>query len=241
MRFNGKELNRLHPAISRSREFPPGMAKRNITTMETTNGDIVGDVRMAQDEYMVRVNIAARSEREAMEARERLAAWAGSSGKQTAWLEPTHAHGRAYKAIAKSVGRIEQRFGTVDVVFMLPDPVMYDSMMQSHQATDRELVFMVAGSAPIQPEISFTASAASEGLQIAHDGKTIIAIKDRINRGDTVEVMLETGALLINGVHDEKRMIATECDLDEEFGQGRHVLSVSAAGTLKARWRNGWL
>lgn len=240
MRFNGIDLNKVHPAISRAEEFPPGMARREIGTLETTNRDIVTDVHTVQDEYTVRVNIAARSYQEAMEARERLAAWASSSGKQTAWLEPTHAHGRAYKAIVKSIGRIEKRFGTVDVVFALPDPVMYDSMIQSHQATDRMLVFMAAGSAAIQPEISFTASETAEELRITHNGKTIIAVSGKINSGDTVDVVLETGALLINGTHAESRYIYTECDLDDEFAKGRHEMTVSAKGTLKARWRNGW-
>lgn len=240
MRFNGIDLNKVHPAVSRAQEFPPGMAKREISTLETTNREIVTDVHTAQDEYTVRVNIAARTYQEAMQARERLAAWASSSGKQTAWLEPTHAHGRAYKAIVKNIGRIEKRFGTVDVVFMLPDPVLYDSMVQSHQATDRMLVFMAAGSAIIQPEISFKASEEAEGLRITHNGKTIIAVSGRINTGDTVDVVLETGALLINGTHAESRFIYTECDLDDEFAKGRHEMTVSARGTLKARWRNGW-
>lgn len=240
MRFNGIDLNKVHPAISRAQEFPPGMAKREISTLETTNRDIVADVHMAADEYTVRVNIAARSYAEAMQAREKLAAWASSSGKQTAWLEPTHAHGRAYRAIVKSIGRIEKRFGTVDVVFSLPDPVMYDSMVQSHQATDRVLVFMAAGSAVIQPEIVFTASEAADGLRITHNGKTIIAVSGEIARGDTVDVVLETGAMLINGEHAESRFIAMECDLDDEFAKGRHEMTASANGTLRVRWRNGW-
>lgn len=240
MRFNGAELMTVHPAISRSKEFPPGLAKRDITTFETSNGEIVADVTRAQDEYTVRVNIAARSYTEAMQARDRLAAWAAGSGRQAAWLEPTHAPGRAYKAIVKSVGRIEQRFGTVDVVFMLPDPVMYETMLQSHQATNKELVFQVAGSAAIQPEIGFTASSAAEGLKITHNGTNLFSIDGEISAGDEVWIALESGAVTVNGEHAEDRTVYTETDFDAEFEPGRHVLEASAEGTLRARWRNAW-
>lgn len=240
MRFNGVDLMTVHPAISRSQEFPPGMAKRNITTVETSRREIVAGVSMAQDEYTVRVNIAGRTYAEAMQAREKLAAWAASSGKQTAWLEPTHAHGRAYRAIVKSVGRIEKRFGTVDVTFLLADPVQYETMLQSHQATNSVLVFHVSGSADIEPEISFTASEAAESLKIMHNGAPLISMDGAIAAGDTVEIALETGALTVNGEHAENRIVYTETDFDAEFEPGRHELTASCGGTLKARWRNAW-
>ena len=33
MRLNGIDLNKVHPAVSRAEEFPPGMAKREIGTV----------------------------------------------------------------------------------------------------------------------------------------------------------------------------------------------------------------
>ena len=57
---------------------------------------------------------------------------------------------------------------------------------------------------------------------------------------DAVNVVLETGAMLINGEHAESRFIAMECDLDDEFAKGRHEMTASAKGTLRVRWRNGW-
>lgn len=240
MRFNGVDLMKVHPAISRAQEFPPGMAKRENAMVETSKRSIVAGVNYVQDEYTVRVNIAARSYQEAMQARDRLAAWAAGGGMQAAWLEPTHAHGRAYRAIVKSVGRIEKRFGTVDVVFTLTDPVQYETMLQSHQATNNKLVFQVAGSAPVEPEISFTASEAAEGLKITHNGNVMISIAGEIAAGDVIEITLETGALLINGEHAESRTVYTETDFDEEFEPGRHELEASCGGTLRARWRNAW-
>lgn len=240
MRFNGIDLNKVHPAISRAQEFPPGMAKREISTLETTNRDIVADVHMAPDEYAVRVNIAARSYAEAMQAREKLAAWASSSGKGTASLEPTHAEGRAYKAIVKSIGRIEKRFGTVDVIFMLADPLQYETLLRSALATSNALVFNVGGSAEIEPEISFTATENTDGLKITHNGAPLISMGGAIAAGDTVEIVLETGAVLVNGEHEESRIVYTETDFDAAFMPGRHELTASCEGTLIVRWRNAW-
>lgn len=241
MRFNGADLRTVHPAISRSQEFPPGMAKQNITTVETSAGSVITAVEDAQDEYTVRVNIAGRTYREAMEARERLAAWAASSGKAPALLEPTHRPGKAYNAIVKSIGRIEQRFGTVDVVFLLIDGKEMDAMLSSAQATNKELVFQTAGSAETQVEVRFTVAKAAEGLRISHNGKSMIALRDAFAAGDLVRVVLETGEVTVNGELAGHRVIYTESDFDTAFTPGRHVLNADAEGTLEARWHNKWL
>lgn len=240
MRFNGIDLMDVHPAISRCKDLPPGLARRSVTSVSTGRRDLVLGVNLEPDEYTVRVNIAARSYKEAMEACDRLAEWAAGSGNTTGWLEPTHMPGRAYRAIVKSVSRIEERFGTVDVVFALPDPVKYGSMEQSHEATDRDLVMMAAGTAEMQPVITFAAKEAAEGLEIVKDGKPLIAITGAVNAGDVMEVTLETGKVLVNGEDAGSRVDYTKTDFDAGFGKGRHVLSANRSGTLKARWRDAW-
>lgn len=244
MRFNGKDLMHVHRAISIAKEIPPGMAARNITTTAASRGEYVVNVDTVQDVYKVRVNIACRSVEEAWRVRELLAGWAGSSGDETAELEPTRTPGKAYSAIVKSISRPEFKFGfaTVDVEFLLPRPVMHEMIEKTASKTDAtEMAFQVGGTASVQPSFSFTAKSAANALRLTVDGKTVLRWNGRLRAGDTLEVLLETGAVLVNGEHAESDIVYTETDLDVELAPGMHTLGATATGTLRARWRNEWL
>lgn len=243
MRFNGKDIRHVHRAISIAKEIPPGMPNREIATIETARGDEVSAVDVLQDTYRVRVNIAARSLEEAWRVRELLAEWAMSSGKQTAELEPTRAPGKAYDAIVKSISRPEFVFGfaTVDVDFLLPRPVMHEMIEKTANGNStNEITFRVGGSVSVQPAFSIVANAAANGLTLSMDGKQFLKLNRRIKAGETVEVLLKTSAVLVNGEHAEEDIVYTETDMDVELEPGAHKLQSSVAGALKARWRNEW-
>lgn len=243
MRFNGKDLMHVHRAISIAKEIPPGMPARDITTVAASRGEDVANVATIQDVYTVRVNIACRSVEEAWRVRGLLAAWATSSGNVAAELEPTRTPGKAYSAIARSISRPEFKFGfaTVDVEFMLPRPVMHDMTQKTASKTGAEsMSFMIGGTASVQPSFSFAPDANVNGLSLTMDGKTFFRYKGRMNAGSTLEVVLETGAVLVDGEHDEPNIVYTDTDFDIELKPGSHTLGATAAGTLRARWRDEW-
>lgn len=241
MRFNGKDLLAVHKAVSICKEIPPGMPRRSITTVETTQGETITNAQMIQEEFTVRVNIAARSCEEAMQAREKLAQWACSSGDSTAALEPTRTPGKAYDAIVKSISKIEQRFGTVDVVFLLPKPVMHDTAPSSVQSTGNELQIMIGGTAKTQPEIHVTPKTDALNLTITLNGEPLLGITGMVRAGTEMVFTPETGALTIGGAHAESRINYLNTDPDIELAPGRHKYSCSANGLIEARWRNKWL
>lgn len=244
MRFNGVDLTAVHHALSISKEIPPGMPARDIATVGTSTGEMVTNVTTVQDEYRVRVNVAARTYDEAMTAREALAAWAMSSGKETAPLEPTHMPGRAYKAIWKSTSPFENRFDVVEVVFLLPKPMTYEVMERSRSGTSvKEVKIRNGGTAPTQPNITYKPDTDASGLTMAIDGSVFFAFRTAytLKAGAVLEVNMHTGAVTVDGVHAEENTSYTECDFDAELTPGEHTISVSTAGTLTARWNNEWL
>lgn len=244
MRFNGTELKTVHHALSISKEIPPGMPARDIVTVETSTGELVANVTTKQDEYRVLVNIAARTHEEAMSAREALAAWAMSSGKEAAELEPTHRPGKAYTAILKSAGRLEQRFGTVDVIFALTDPALHEVTERRKSAINAQsLTMRTAGTAPTQMNITYKANTDVKGLTMAIDGTVFFALRTSytLPAGAELKVNMQTGAVTVNGVHAENQTDYTRCDYDRELEPGEHTLTASAAGDMTARWHNKWL
>lgn len=241
MKFNGIDPAEIHPCISVSKEIYPSMPARDIATVETASGDLVAHVSMQQDEATIRVNIAARTYDEAMEARLALAEWAASSRNATAELEPTHLPGKAYTAILKRMQAIENRFTTMDVVFLLPRPVLHEVAERRAAGSGTEMTFRIGGTAGVQPVFSVKLTGAAEGLNMTADGVLFFAISGSLSAGQTVEYNLQTGATTIDGVHAENRIMYAETDPDIELLPGKHTLKVSAAGSIQARWRNEWL
>ena len=241
MRFNGIDPAMIHPCISVSKEIYPSMPARDIATVETAGGDLVAHVSVQQDEAIIRINIAARTYDEAMEARLKLAEWAGSSRSETAELEPTHLPGKAYTAILKRIQAIENRFTTADVVFLLPRPVLHDIAERRATGSGTEMTFRIGGTASTQPVVAVTLTSAAEGLRMTADGVSFFAIGGSLGAGQKVEYNMRTGATTIDGVHAENKILYAEIDPDMELLPGKHTLISSAAGSLQVRWHDEWL
>lgn len=241
MIFNGVDLLSIHPKISINKEIPPGMPEREARTIATVDGARMAGVDVLQSEYIVRVNIAAKNKTMAWEARAVLAAWATSSGDKLAALEPTHWPNVAYDAIALNIEPPEFVFGfaTVEVSFIVPEPVAHDIMQSAAKGTT-QTVMDIGGTMVTRPVITCKPAAATTGLQLLLDGKPFMAIKGEIAAGTPVQVDMGTGALLIGGVHAEKQIIYTDSNWRPGFAPGRHVLSSSATGDVEARWYNRW-
>ena len=241
MRFNGKDLGEIHRAVSRSREFPPGMPAREITISETGNGGIVANVVTKPDEYVVRVNIAAKNYEEAEEAREAIAAWALSSGKQTGMLEPKWAKGKAYDAIAKSISRAEKRFTTVDVTFTLPEPTMYTIEESVQQAEGMTLTANVGGTAPTEPVLEISPAEDCEDLYIVVNGEMYCVLKGAFTAHHIITIDTKTGEIMLDYQHIEERIAYAWCSMETEFVPGENVIGINTTGTIKARWHDRWL
>ena len=241
MRFNGRDPTEIHPCISVSKEIPPSMPAREIATVETGNGELVAHVSLLQDEAVIRINIAGRTYDEPMEARLKLAECAASSHNRTAELELTHLPGKAYAAILKRISAFETRFTTVDVVFLLPRPVLHDVAGRTAAGSGTETSFRIGGTASTQPVFAVTLTDAAEGLRMTVDGILFFAIGGSLSAGQKVEYNLLTGSATIDGAHAENRMLYADIDPDIELLPGTHTLNVSAPGSIQVRWHNEWL
>lgn len=241
MRFNGVDILSLHPTISIAKEIPPGMPERELRTIAGKLGEKLVGVDLAQSEYVVRVNIAAKSRHEAWRVRALLAAWAMSSGEETAPLEPTHWPQVAYNAVVKSIDPPEFVFshGVVEIVFALPDPVPYEQI-PSIAAGDRLAVMEIGGCGEVDPVITYTPDADTDSLWVMLDGFIFLSIKGAIPKGAEVVIDMAEGSLLINGEHAESLIDYTETNWHPGFSPGTHKLSADAKGTIQARWHNKW-
>lgn len=243
MRFNGIEIRNVHPAVSVNKEIPPGMADRDVITTGGTDGEIVCGVMIRQGEYIVRTNIAGRSREEAWAVRELLAAWATSSGDETGMLEPTPRPGRAYDAIVKSISAPEFKkgFAEVDIVFLLPRPIAYDTAI-SLASGQGSAVLGIAGSAPSRPTIRQTmAQAHAGGLTITVDGKAALTITGSLMAGDWIEADFAAGTLIVNGQNALSRLDYTTANWRPGFTRGRHTVQTEDGGEMTAKWRNEWM
>lgn len=238
MRFNGIDVLTVHYALtSIDKEIPPGGAARNITTVSASGGDMVASVDVAQDEYILRINMAASTYDEAMLAREALAAWA-MTGKP-AELEPTHMPGKAYTAICKGISKFENRFAPVDVTFLLPRPILH-SITESSGGSGQTSEVWIGGTASVQPVFTFVASAAASVLTVSIDGKVFYTISTAISAGDEVIIQPEVGVVTKNGVDVSAAIDYTTGDPDMEMAPGKHTIAASAAGSLTVRWHDQW-
>lgn len=244
MRFNGVDLRQAHRALSVAKEFPPGMPGRNLVTTGTTLGEALAAVETIQDEYTVRVNIAGKTREEAWEARAALAAWAMSSGDELGELEPTRMPGKAYSAIVKTISSPEFvfGFGTVDVVFMLPEPIMHDrreSIATANRTTKVE--FVVGGTERVQPTIRFVCAGSGSGILFRVDDTDMLRMRGTVNEGDVFDIDLKTGRVTVADIPAGDRIVYTDTDLDVLLKPGRHSITSSRTGELTVRWRNKWV
>lgn len=240
MKFNGVDPNHIHSVVSVSKEIYPSTPAMHMATVSTDQGELVAHVSVEADEATVRLNVAARSYEEAAEARLKIARWANSNGK-VAELLPTHMPGKAYGAVLKSISGMENRFGTVDVVFTLPRPVLYETMKRSATATGERVRFTTGGTATVMPVYMAKPMQDTENFTLTLDGITVLAIAGTVMAGQTIEYNTQTGALTINGEHAENRMMYADMEPDVELLPGVHTLAASAPVSLTARWQNQWL
>lgn len=242
MLFNGKDLRSVHPALSIRKEIPPGMAKRQIITIAGTDGEIVSDVIVERGDYIVRVNIAGRTEEEAWEMREKIAAWAGSSGSATAELVPTHRPTRCYDAILSDVSDPEfaPRFATVDVTFAVPRPIARSIAKGAAQGAGGMSV-RIGGSSPARPVIRQTIGTAGTGLTWTMDGKDILTIGGSLSAGQIVEMDTRYERLTIDGENALARINPQKTKWRPGYAPGIHVFSSTDGGTMEMRWHDEWL
>ena len=242
MRFNGIDIRSVHPALSVNKEIPPGMAKREVVTVRGNSGETLAGYQEERDTYTVRVNIAGKTREEAWRVRALLAAWAASSGENTAPLEPTHWRGKVYDAILESISPPEFvcGFATVDVVFALPHPYANDANTSSAKGAG-EVSFDVGGTARTMPTIRQTMAADADGLTWMLDGETFMRLDGAIAAGAEVEADFIEGGVTIDGTHVETMIDYTRSTWQPRFTPGRHKLTSSDAGEIKARWKNEWI
>lgn len=244
MRFNGIDLREVHPALSVSKEIYPGMARREVTTVRGTGGETFAGIHGERSEAVIRVNIAARTRQDAYEARAALAAWAASSGENTAPLEPTHWPGKAYDAIVESVSEPEFVFGhtVVEVTFILPGGYARDTMTRSAYGAGKMTVH-IGGSKKVRPVIRQTMRAKTSGLTLSVDGKPFLRMQDGYapEAGAVIEADFEKELLLVDGVHAEKHIDFTATTWQPNLSPGRHEITSTDRGEMEMRWHDAWI
>lgn len=242
MRYNGIDPRSVHPALGIREEIPPGAAKRQIITIAGTDGEIVSDVIIEQGEYLVRMNIAGRTREEAWEARERLAAWAGSSGKQTAELIPTHRPNRCYDAILSGIGdpQFVRGFTTVDVVFTVPRPIAR-SVFESAASGTGGASPTIGGSSPCRPVIRQTLAADAEGVVWTMDGVKILTLGGSYTAGQVIEMDTKRESLTVDGESALSKIDPQATRWRPGYAPGRHQITSTDAGAMEMRWHDEWL
>lgn len=242
MKFNGIDPTSLHPALRVGEEIPPGMAKRMISTVAGTDGEIVSGVKMESGEYRVRVNFASKNRDEAWTLREMLAKWAGSSGEKTAELIPTHRPQRCYDAILSDIGepQFSRGFATVDVTFMLPRPVSR-SVVSGTASGRGSIKLSVGGSLPARPVIRQTIMQEAGELVWSMDGKPFLTIRAQLSAGQVVEMDTRYERLTIDGANALSAIDPQATRWRPGYTCGRHEIVSTDAGKMEMRWHDEWL
>lgn len=242
MRYNGVDVTTVHRALSVAKEIPPGMPDRENDMIQGRGGEWLAGVRMQRGQYVVRVNVAAKTREEAWEARAQLAAWAMSSGEGTAMLEPTLWPGKAYDAIVNAIEppEFKPRFAVIKVTFDVPRPVAYD-VIESRSSGSDSMSMIIDGTAYARPVIQQTMKSAASVLTWALDDQIFLTMRGTLAAGSVVEADLKNGSVTINGVHREETVDYTGTEWKPGFTPGRHMVTSSDAGVMNARWHNEWV
>lgn len=241
MRFNGKDPRELHPAISIAKEIPPGMANRRLRTLQGADGEIVTGTEMEGGRYIVRLNIAGKNADQGWAVRERIAAWAGSSGSTTAPLEPTHRPGRCYDAIIESVSDPEfvHGFTVIEATFFLPRPVAR-SAIRSNAAGAGGINADIGGSSPARPLIRQTLATAQSGVTWTMDGKPLLRMMGTFAAGQVIEMDTAMERLTLDGNNAMTLLDPQETRWRPGFTPGRHALASTDGGRMEMRWHEEW-
>lgn len=242
MIFNGIDPRMLHPSISIRREIPPGTAKRRILTVSGTDGEIVSEVIVEAGEYIVQVNIAGRTPGEGWAMREKIAAWAASSGKRTAKLTPTHRPDRFYEAILSGIGdpQFMRGFATLDVTFFVPRPIALSANASMAGGTGK-MTPRIGGSAPARPTIAQTLEADTDALMWTMNGRKILTVRGRLAAGTKIQMDTARESLTADGENILPMIDPQNSEWRPGYAPGRHEIASSDGGAMEMRWRDEWL
>lgn len=246
MRFNGVELSSVHAGLSIEREMPPASAHA-LESVQSAGGDVITDGRLEAGEYIARINIAGWHEREGLDIREKLAAWAYTPGNGTGELVPTHNCRRCYDAKLRSIGAPEFTYGfaVVEVRFAVPRPVARD-VTQSRASGAGGVSMRIDGSYAARPAIRQTLAAAANGLTWSMDGAPLLTITGALAAGQTIEMDVRHESLTIDGEHAESRIDVSGTRWHRRGGAmiwlpGAHAITSTDGGAMEARWHDEWL
>lgn len=239
MRFCGVELSSIHPAISIAKEIRPGTPARDVLTISGVRGETVAGTRTKQGEYTVRVNIAAKSTREAWDALAALNAWARASGEKTGVLEPTHWPGKACDAILSDIQAPEFRFGfgTVEVIFILPRPYAYD-LIQSQSKGTTEMTMKIGGTEEARPVITVK-TGTTKTVTLLMENEPFFMVRGDYKGKDLV-IDFAQATVTYNGEPAEKDVDFNTTRWRPGFTPGRHVIQCQGGTAIEGRWHNEW-
>lgn len=243
MRFNGVDPCTLHRGISIAREILPGMAPRAVETVRGAGAETLAGVEDERGEYRLILNVAGKSKDEAYEIRALIAKWARSSGETCARIEPTHWHGMAYDGIVEKISDPEFvfGFGTIEVLFLLPDARAYEVAASSAYGSTGSMRMMISGSDATAPVITQTIKDETEQLVWQLDGTVFFVVSQgTLLPGQIVEADFGTGSMTVDGVHAEHLIDYTQSRWKPGFDPGIHRITSSDSGTMSARWHNRW-
>ncbi|MBR3794745.1 MAG: phage tail family protein [Clostridia bacterium] len=242
MRFNEKDLRDVHRALSIEKEIPPGIAQREIDTVQGTDGEIIAQERIEKDEYIVRVNIACRCADDAWDVRAKLAGWAQLNRPGTAELIPTHWIGKCYDARLKAISAPEfvRGFGKVEMRFLLPRPIARD-IAPSMASGAGGMSALIGGTYVCRPTIGQTIRNAREGLTISMDGEPFLVLTGALAAGQRVEMDTQRERLTIDGEDAMSRINYVFSRWRPGFTPGRHEIISEDDGALEMRWHNEWV
>lgn len=242
MKFNGVDPTTVHPAIRVAKEIPPGMATRQLRTLAAADGEILTGKETGAGRYVVRINIAARTQAEAWEAREFLAAWANGSGEGTNELEPTHRPGRVYDAVVETISdpEFEPRFAVVDVTFLLPRPITHSRMPSAAQGAGG-MTLSITGSSQPRPVIRQTLKASAQRVTWKMDGGKLLDISGSFRAGQVIEMDTAREKLTIDGAAAMTAINPQETRWRPGFLKGAHKITSTDTGVMEMRWNEEWL
>lgn len=239
MIFNDVDILSVDKTISINKEIPPGMPRREIHTIRGNASEHLGGITKERDEYIVRVNIAAKSADEAWLVRGKLAAWAMNSGEETAQLIPTHRTDVAYDAIVASITppEFKKGFATVTVTFLLPDPVCYDRREQTMTGSGT-MSLTIGGTEEAEPVVTITPATQTSFIRCTLDGKKSMALRGTFAAGIPVEIDFAQGRVSAGGEDINETISFEESSWRLGFTPGSHTLVCT--GASEVRWRNRW-
>lgn len=239
MIFNGVDILSVDKTISINKEIPPGMPRREIHTIRGNASEHLGGITRERDDYIVRVNIAAKTADEAWLARGKLAAWAMSSGEETAQLVPTHRTDVAYDAIVSSISAPEFKrgFATVTVTFLLPDPVCYDRLEQKKTGSGT-ITLTIGGTQEAEPIVTITPASQATFVRCTMDSQKSMTLRGTFEANVPVEIDFAQGRVSAGGVDMNETISFEESSWKLGFTPGEHRLVCT--GAAEVRWRNRW-